>query len=244
MDKILLFAGTTEGRNLAEFLEKNQIPTEVCVATQYGETLLEEGKYLHVHAGRLDETEMEQQIQKQQITLVIDATHPYAVIVSQNIRRACSRTGTEYIRLARKETDASWKQEMEDVTEVASVAEAAAFLAKKEGRIFAATGRSGPGGGKSAFHPGGSIGVCHAGIFREESDLYAGTVYGRSECGDAQAGTGFMDGDKRIRKSRRFSGKVACGKKSRSKAGRHKTTGGAIRRNCGRSKGRKFICNM
>ena len=29
---------------------------------------------------------------------------------------------------------------MEDVTEVASVAEAAAFLAKKEGRIFAATG--------------------------------------------------------------------------------------------------------
>ena len=140
MDKILLFAGTTEGRNLAEFLEKNQIPTEVCVATQYGETLLEEGKYLHVHAGRLDETEMEQQIQKKQITLVIDATHPYAVIVSQNIRRACSRTGTEYIRLARKETDASWKQEMEDVTEVASVAEAAAFLAKKEGRIFAATG--------------------------------------------------------------------------------------------------------
>lgn len=87
MDKILLFAGTTEGRNLAEFLEKNQIPTEVCVATQYGETLLEEGKYLHVHAGRLDETEMEQQIQKQKITLVIDATHPYAVIVSQNIRR-------------------------------------------------------------------------------------------------------------------------------------------------------------
>lgn len=140
MNKILLFAGTTEGRNLAEFLEKNQIPTEVCVATQYGETLLEEGKYLHVHAGRLDETEMEQQIQKQKIRLVIDATHPYAVIVSQNIRRACSRTGTEYIRLARKETDASWKQEMEDVTEVASVAEAAAFLAKKEGRIFAATG--------------------------------------------------------------------------------------------------------
>ena len=28
MDKILLFAGTTEGRNLAEFLEKNQMPTE------------------------------------------------------------------------------------------------------------------------------------------------------------------------------------------------------------------------
>ena len=78
-------------------------------------------------------------------------------------------------------------------------------------------GLSGPGGGKSAFHLGGSIGVCHAGIFREESDLYAGTVYGRSECGDAQAGTGFMDGDKRIRKSRRFSGKLRAAKKAGAK---------------------------
>ena len=101
MDKILLFAGTTEGRNLAEFLEKNQIPTEVCVATQYGETLLEEGKYLHVNAGRLDETEMEQQIQKQQITLVIDATHPFAVIVTENIQQACKNSGIEYLRCLR-----------------------------------------------------------------------------------------------------------------------------------------------
>mgnify|MGYP000211216676 CR=1 FL=1 len=140
MDKILLFAGTTEGRNLAEFLEKNQIPTEVCVATQYGETLLEEGKYLHVHAGRLDETEMEQQIQKQQITLVIDATHPYAVIVSQNIRRACSRTGTEYIRLARKRDGRFLETGDGGCHRSCKRGRSGSFLAKKEGRIFAATG--------------------------------------------------------------------------------------------------------
>ena len=229
MDKILLFAGTTEGRNLAEFLEKNQIPTEVCVATQYGETLLEEGKYLHVHAGRLDETEMERQIQKRQITLVIDATHPYAVIVSQNIRRACDRTGTEYIRLARKETDASWKQEMEDVTEVASVAEAATFLAKKEGRIFAATGSkelsayqvipdyqdrvvarvlSTPEAVSECAMLGfsGKNLICMQGSFTE--DLNVAML--------RQAQASWMV-TKESGKSRRFSGKVACGKKAGAK---------------------------
>lgn len=256
MDKILLFAGTTEGRNLAEFLEKNQIPTEVCVATQYGETLLEEGKYLHVHAGRLDETEMEQQIQKQQITLVIDATASVCGDRISKYPQGMQPDGNEYIRLARKETDASWKQEMEDVTEVASVAEAAAFLAKKRGadlcgdrkqRAFCLSGDPGLSGRvvarvlstPEAVSECAMLGfsgknlICMQGPFTE--DLNVAML--------RQAQASWMV-TKESGKSRRFSGKVACGKKSRSKAGRHKTTGGAIRRNCGRSKGRKFICNM
>jgi len=155
MDKILLFAGTTEGRNLAEFLEKNQIPTEVCVATQYGETLLEEGKYLHVHAGRLDETEMEQQIQKQQITLVIDATHPFAVIVTENIQRACKNSGIEYLRCLRdflteakavrsekfayERTNAITKSDSSVVC-VNSVEEAVDYLEQTQGNVLITTG--------------------------------------------------------------------------------------------------------
>ena len=38
--KILIFAGTTEGRELAEFLSGREFPVEVSVATEYGETLL------------------------------------------------------------------------------------------------------------------------------------------------------------------------------------------------------------
>lgn len=165
MDKILLFAGTTEGRNLAEFLEKNQIPTEVCVATQYGETLLEEGKYLHVHAGRLDETEMEQQIQKQQITLVIDATHPYAVIVSQNtVGHAAGREQSTSV-LAEKRDGRFLETGDGGCHRSCKRGRSGSFSCKKRGadlcgdrkqRAFCLSGDpglSGPGGGKSAFHP-------------------------------------------------------------------------------------------
>ena len=41
--EILLFGGTGEGRELAQWLLDRQIPTLVCVATEYGETLLPPG---------------------------------------------------------------------------------------------------------------------------------------------------------------------------------------------------------
>ena len=42
-NKILIYAGTTEGRRLAEFLVKREVSVHVCVATEYGESLLPEG---------------------------------------------------------------------------------------------------------------------------------------------------------------------------------------------------------
>ena len=38
--KILLFAGTTEGRELAEYLVERKVKVQACVATPYGESLL------------------------------------------------------------------------------------------------------------------------------------------------------------------------------------------------------------
>ena len=57
--KILIFAGTTEGRELAEFLSGREFPVEVSVATEYGETLLSPGPFLKIHQGRMEEAEME-----------------------------------------------------------------------------------------------------------------------------------------------------------------------------------------
>ena len=56
MDKILLFGGTGEGRALAEWMLAERIPCTVCVATEYGETLLPAGAEAHV--GRMDRAEM------------------------------------------------------------------------------------------------------------------------------------------------------------------------------------------
>ena len=98
---ILIFAGTTEGRNLAQYLGRCQIFCHVCVATEYGEALIEESEYLKVHTGRLMADEMAQFIQKEQIDFVVDATHPYAVAVSENIVWACREKNVFYQRLLR-----------------------------------------------------------------------------------------------------------------------------------------------
>ena len=39
MKKICVFAGTTEGRKLVEFLSGQPVEVMACVATEYGETL-------------------------------------------------------------------------------------------------------------------------------------------------------------------------------------------------------------
>ena len=105
MYKVLLFAGTVEGRTIAEFLNEHKINTRVCVATEYGESLLPQGEYLDISHRRLDESEMEQLMKQMPDGLVIDATHPYAQIVTENIQAACIRTGTAYLRVGRGESE-------------------------------------------------------------------------------------------------------------------------------------------
>ena len=137
MSEILIFAGTTEGRLLAEFLSRQKVPAYVCVATEYGGQLLEENEYLQVSHMRLDESQMKQLICERGIHLTIDATHPYAVEVSANIRSACEAAGCEYMRLLRSSVHTGSEEEMICVE---SVEEAAEFLKTTEGNILVTTG--------------------------------------------------------------------------------------------------------
>lgn len=136
MSEILIFAGTTEGRLLAEFLNRQKVPACVCVATEYGGQLLEENTYLEISHTRLNQEQMQQLIAEKQIQMTVDATHPYAAEVSANIRHACEETGCEYIRLLRSETHTS----EENMVCVESVEEAVEFLKGTEGNILATTG--------------------------------------------------------------------------------------------------------
>lgn len=86
MNKVLLFGGTGEGRALAEWMVARDIPHTVCVATEYGETLLPAGAEAHV--GRMDSGEMEALMRAGGYSLAVDATHPYAVEVTEHIRAA------------------------------------------------------------------------------------------------------------------------------------------------------------
>lgn len=87
---VLLFGGTGEGRELAGWLLVRGIPCTVCVATEYGETLLPAG--VEAHVGRMDQAAMETQMAAG-YDVVVDATHPYAAEVTQNIRAAARAAG-------------------------------------------------------------------------------------------------------------------------------------------------------
>ena len=135
MDKILIFAGTTEGRELAGYLctgtVDKDVEIHVCTATEYGGQLIssnvmsdadkEAAPGMKVHTGRLTTGQMEDLMKEEQITLVIDATHPYAVAVSENIQNACKQCGTEYLRLLRGKSNI---RENKDITVVSSIDEA------------------------------------------------------------------------------------------------------------------------
>ena len=103
MKKVLLFAGTSEGRLLAEKLLAAGYLVHICVATEYGKEVLQDHKNLCIHEGRLDVSSMEQLIKSDSWCMVVDATHPYAVEVSKNVRAACEAAGQSYLRLLREE---------------------------------------------------------------------------------------------------------------------------------------------
>lgn len=100
MSEIIVFGGTAEGRLLAEFCAENRINAEICVTTQYGAELLPESPYIKIITGKLDKNQMTELFRKNKYRYIVDATHPYAVEVTKNIKSASTRTG-EYLRLIR-----------------------------------------------------------------------------------------------------------------------------------------------
>lgn len=102
MADVVVFGGTTEGRELAQLLQEKNIPSLICVATEYGESLLAPDGPVRVHTGRLGEPDMAALLLEECPQTVIDATHPYATHVSQSIQQVCARLSIPRLRVQRE----------------------------------------------------------------------------------------------------------------------------------------------
>lgn len=142
MKEILVFAGTTEGRRLAELLAGAGIPAVVCVATEYGRQIMPELPTVTIHEGRMDEVGMLEFMRQGSFLAVVDATHPFAVEVSGNIRKSAAALRLPYLRL-RRDT-APWRGNVWNETAQEcyfhSHEECAAALMRTEGNILLTTG--------------------------------------------------------------------------------------------------------
>ena len=130
--KIVIFGGTTEGRELSKLLSEAGASVTVCVATEYGgeEQSLVPG--VETRTGSLSAEEKQALLRG--AALCVDATHPYARHVSASVKAACREAAVEYIRLLRPASETG------DALVFESAAEAAAWLSLREGRVLLTTG--------------------------------------------------------------------------------------------------------
>ena len=131
--KLVIFSGTTEGREFSRAAAALGAAVTVCVATDLGAEEQGRAPGVTVHAGRLDADEMAALLRN--AALCVDATHPYATEATHNIRAAAGMAGVEYHRLLRRASELPAGSVV-----LPGAGEAAAYLADKAGRILLTTG--------------------------------------------------------------------------------------------------------
>mgnify|MGYP002570251469 CR=1 FL=1 len=131
--RAVVFSGTTEGRIFSRQLAQFGADVLVSVATPLGSE--EQGSFagITVHCGRLTPDEMAALVQR--ADLCVDATHPYAVDATRNIRTACRTAGVEYHRLLRAQSPLPAGSMV-----FQSAAHVADFLVQTQGNVLLATG--------------------------------------------------------------------------------------------------------
>lgn len=131
---ILVLAGTADGRKLAATIQSNGYKVLVSTATDYGSSLTGD---VPARSGALDEEGFVSLVQAQGVRVLVDASHPFAVNLSQNAMAACARTGLDYVRYERKRIDLVENHLLYRVGSYTAAAELAGELGEC---IFLATG--------------------------------------------------------------------------------------------------------
>lgn len=133
--KILLLGGTAEGYALAEHLACASANIITSLAGRTQNPRLPAGQVRIGSFGGVDG--LADYLRREDIRLVIDATHPFATQISTNTIVAANKTGISLLRLERH----SWQQQEGDNWIDAATLEEAAAVIPEGARVFLAIGR-------------------------------------------------------------------------------------------------------
>lgn len=128
---IWIIGGTSEGRELVHRLGNNN-KYIITIATEGGKEFLDSN---NIFVGRLSKDEMKQFALDNNINAIVDLSHPYAKIVSENAKIVSEELKIEYLRYVRKKADNN-----ENAIYLKSYEECYKYLGKIEGNIFFTTG--------------------------------------------------------------------------------------------------------
>lgn len=100
-ERIWLIGGTREGRELAIALGQHHIPCTVSVATAAARTAYPTQACLRVIVGGLNPSTVQPFLVREQIMAIVDASHPFAVEISQLAMAAAAQHHLPYLRYER-----------------------------------------------------------------------------------------------------------------------------------------------
>lgn len=129
---IWIIGGTTESTILISKI-KGLLNYVISVATYSGSEVIED-EHPNVVVSRMNYEGMLEFIKIHNIETVIDMSHPYAIEVSENARRACDNAKIKYLRFARKKT------EIQNVIYTNSISECIEFIKGVQGHVLFTTG--------------------------------------------------------------------------------------------------------
>lgn len=131
---IWIIGGTSEGRNLLKSLAALDVEIYVSVATDYGASLIEKQDNVKIMVARMNLEAMCAFLREHRPDCVVDATHPYATVVTATVKEACDLENCKYLRLLRPASEAG------NYITVSDFGEAVELLNHMEGNIFLTTG--------------------------------------------------------------------------------------------------------
>jgi precorrin-6A/cobalt-precorrin-6A reductase len=128
---IWIIGGTSEARELINMLgdRTDYIAT---IATEGGKEFLNSN---NVYIGRLNKAEMVNFAKENTIDTVVDLSHPYAKVVSDNARSISEELGIKYLRYVRKRTEYE-----DELIYLNSYEQCYEYLTKIKGTVFFTTG--------------------------------------------------------------------------------------------------------
>ncbi len=98
---IWLIGGTSESVIIAELLINNHFPCLISVTTDTAIDLYRHIPHIKFFVGKIDVHKISEFIFSHQIKAVIDASHPFAVLISQGAIHACQLQKIPYLRYER-----------------------------------------------------------------------------------------------------------------------------------------------
>lgn len=112
---IAVFAGTSEGRAVIEYVSKFD-SVKAFVSTDQGASLLRDMNLdnLSIEIGKKDYLELKNHLDKEDIENIVDATHPYATQISKNLMRVSESLEKNYVRFERERDEIKGAERFKD----------------------------------------------------------------------------------------------------------------------------------